>query len=257
MDVHSFERRLGRFQAFGILLVLVVASVSAFQIRTNQISPLPPPPSSHRIEGASGGRGFDARDALDVLPKFTGDDIVDLDKARDFARHYGKYTYEEVEHMRNGESKRSFATAGACLEPLRVSSSVFRLPFRSLARFFFRLFPRRRRCFAKDLHADRVKNDSPDDVLFLERYLEDELTSQLQSLKDDMPNPYLFRYSDEDVPKGLFVSEEGSSESTGTASTTDTQNIVALEFPVLLLEEGVLETLAIFMVAGIVMMLPQ
>jgi len=209
MDVHSFERRLGRFQAFGILLVLVVASVSAFQIRTNQISPLPPPPSSPRIEGASGGRGFDARDALDVLPKFTGDDIVDLDKARDFARHYGKYTYEEVEHMRN------------------------------------------------DLHADRVKNDSPDDVLFLERYLEDELTSQLQSLKDDMPNPYLFRYSDEDVPKGLFVSEEGSSESTGTASTTDTQNTVALEFPVLLLEEGVLETLAIFMVAGIVMMLPQ
>jgi hypothetical protein len=209
MDKHSFERRLGRFQAFGILLALVVASVSAFQIRTNQISPLPPPPSSPRIEGASGGRGFDARDALDMLPKFTGDDIVDLDKARDFARHYGKYTYEEVEHMRN------------------------------------------------DLHADRVKNDSPDDVLFLERYLEDELTSQLQSLKDDMPNPYLFRYSDEDVPKGLFGSEEGSTESTGTASTTDTQNTVALEFPVLLLEEGVLETLAVFMVAGIVMMLPQ
>jgi len=211
MDKHSFERRFGRFQAFGILLVLV-AGVSAFQIRTNQISPLPPPPSSPRIEGASGGRGFDARDALDILPKFTGDDTVDLDKARDFTRHYGKYTYEEVEHMRN------------------------------------------------DLHADRVKNDSPDVVLFLERYLEDELTSQLQSLKDEMPNPYLFRYSDEDVPKGLFGTETASTESTGTASTTDTPNTVAedsFELPALLLEEGVLETLAIFMVAGILMMLSQ
>mmetsp|Transcript_22936 Transcript_22936/g.54246 ORF Transcript_22936/g.54246 Transcript_22936/m.54246 type:complete len:205 (-) Transcript_22936:67-681(-) len=204
MDKHSFERRIGRFRAFGILLLVLVVGASAFQIRTkNEISPPPP-----RIEGAygGGGRGFDARDVLDILPRSTGDN-VDLDKARDFAKHYGKYTYEEVEHMRN------------------------------------------------DLHADRVKNDSPDDVLFLERYLEDELTSQLQSLKDEMPNPYLFRYSDEDVPKGLFGSEAASIERTGTASTTDTHN--AFELPALLLEEGVLETLAIFMVAGILMMPPQ
>jgi hypothetical protein len=170
-------------------------------------------------------------DVLDILPKSTGlsttvdDDTVDLDKARDFASNYGKYSYEEVEHMRN------------------------------------------------DLHADRVKNDSPNDILFLERYLEDELTSQLQSLKDEMPDPYLFRYSDGEVPKGLFTSDVSATKSTGTTSTagikttnTDaiTENVEEIEkgttffnFPALLLQEGVLETIAIFIVAGFLVIAPQ
>jgi len=204
-----FGHRFGRIPGLGIHLVLFACSVSAFQLRTNEMSSSPP--SSSRNEGSSINGGFDTMDALDILPKSTGspttveDDTVDLDKARDFATNYGKYSYEEVKHMRN------------------------------------------------DLHADRVKNDSPNDILFLERYLEDELSSHLQSLKDEMPDPYLFRYSDGEVPKGLFSSEVSATK-TGI-KTTEVQSIF-FEFPALLLEEGVLETIAVFIVAGVLVMAP-
>ena len=85
-----------------------------------------------------------------------------------------------------------------------------------------------------------------------------------------MPNPYLFRYSGEDVPKGLFRSETEATKSTSTTSTTvakkntaaeddkeiDTKTL-GFEFSALLLEEGVLETLAICIIAGVLLMVPQ
>jgi len=214
----------GRSTALTILLVLP-ASLRAFQ-------PLPFPQeikssSSNNNKGGGGGGGgnFDANDALDILSIASNNpssasavrddnddntigDIVDLDKARDLASHYGKYSYGEVETMRD------------------------------------------------DLHADRVKNDSPNDVLFLERYLEDELTSQLQALKDVTPKPYLFEHPRETTSRGMFA----STTATTTTTIADTPQQAASEtklsgfdFSGLFLE--LVETLAIGITASILVVI--
>ena len=116
-----------------------------------------------------------------------------------------------------------------------------------------------------DLHTHRFKNNAPSDILFLERFLEDELTSQLQALKADMPDPYLFR-QDMDIPSaGLFVSEnETETEITPTATTVasdlgpETETKGGFAAFKNLLEEGVVESLLICVVLGAMMMMtPQ
>jgi hypothetical protein len=94
-----------------------------------------------------------------------------------------------------------------------------------------------------DLHTHRFKNNAPSDILFLERFLEDELTSQLMALKADMPDPYLFR-KDMDIPfTGMFEIETETEGGFGAYKN--------------LLGEGVLESLVICIVLGLLMMAPQ
>mmetsp|Transcript_23535 Transcript_23535/g.52153 ORF Transcript_23535/g.52153 Transcript_23535/m.52153 type:complete len:246 (+) Transcript_23535:265-1002(+) len=152
---------------------------------------------------------------------------VDLDQAQDFANHFGKYSYEQIERMRN------------------------------------------------DLHTHRVQSmlslgeDNPsNDVLFLERFIEDDLTSQLEALREDMPDPYLFRYPDKDVgvPKETNERSPVSPASTETTGATEkdarkknkkeTDNNKFDLFQKLL-KDGVLESMAICIVLGYLMMAPQ
>ena len=94
--LHDTTHRLGRILGVTSLLILLEFS-RAFQPRTNQASTSTAPIKT-----------FDANDALNILTeaKTEGIDVVDinLDKAREFASHYGKYSYDEVQHMRNGTS---------------------------------------------------------------------------------------------------------------------------------------------------------
>ena len=103
----------------------------------------------------------------------------------------------------------------------------------------------------EDLHAHRSLNDSPSNILFLERILEDELTSQLNALKETMPDPYLFQYPNQEVPSaGLFV------ETADTPEDPEVEKKVPGQYGKLL-GEGVVESLAICLVLGLLMMSPH
>ena len=96
--LYDFTRRLGHIVGVTSLLILVEVS-RAFQPKTN--SPHPPETATKHT--------FDPNDALKILEeaKSAGIDTdvdVNLDKAREYASHYGKYSFEEVEHMRDGKS---------------------------------------------------------------------------------------------------------------------------------------------------------
>lgn len=115
------------------------------------------------------------------------------------------------------------------------------------------------------MHIHRFKNDAPSDILFLERFLEDELTSQLLALKADMPDPYLFR-KDTDIPSAGLFGSENETETTPTPTTvaseskTETETETKVSFAAFknLLEEGVVESLLICVVLGAIMMMtPQ
>ena len=122
-----------------------------------------------------------------------------------------------------------------------------------------------------DLHAHRILNDSPSDILFLERIIEDELSSQLKSLKEQLPEPYLFRYPDYDgdIPHtGLFGSsmeqEWHSFDPPTIASTTtvtDTEPEKKSFSPMAdakkIVGEGVFESVVICIVLTLLMMAPD
>ena len=55
-----------------------------------------------------------------------GDVGINLEKARSFASHYGKYSYEEVEHMRNGASNGN-TISGCLLDIISGHSRIFLL----------------------------------------------------------------------------------------------------------------------------------
>lgn len=133
--------------------------------------------------------------------------------------------------------------------------------------------------FDLDLHAHRILNDSPSDVLFLERIIEDELTSQLHSLKEHMPDPYLFRYPDYDyseVPSyGLFGgnipkadthsdTQEAASTTATTTTTTAPKELIpssslsnVLAESKELLGEGFVESMVICVALAVVMLTPH
>ena len=96
-----YKERFGYILTFTALLVFVEVS-HAFQPRPNKSKT-----ASTQTEWAS----FDTNDPIDIFsqsnnPKVSFEvvDKVDLDKAREFAGNFGKYSYAEVEHMRDGES---------------------------------------------------------------------------------------------------------------------------------------------------------
>jgi len=196
---------LGRILGLTSVWLLLSGPVCcfAFRLRTARTSPA--------------GAGFDVYDALSILPEDPRSKPptpvhIDLDKAQDLARNFGKYSFVEVEHMRD------------------------------------------------DLHAHRFLNDSPNDVLFLERVLEDELTSQLESLKEQMPDPYLFRY--DDTPSVGLFSTNGNEESDKRSSSSN----IVIDFPHInglgkvenqLLMEGIVEPLIICFVLGLLITVPQ
>jgi len=233
--MRDFTERLGHILGFTSLLILLELS-RAFQPRTRKISS---PPAAAQTEG--GISGLDVHNALNILPEARGrfqkpnfdvdidiDIDIDLDKARDFANHFGKYSYEEIEHMRD------------------------------------------------DLHTHRIQslilvgehNSSPSDLLFLERFLEDDLTSQLQALTEDMPDPYLFRYPDQDLPFKIATSSESEIPihslkevlfgwETTAAPESPHDEKKRFDPPGNILGEGVLESLAICVILGLLMMIPE
>ena len=103
--LYDFTRRLGRILGFTSLWILIDHSATAFQPKG---APNKTPSSTYKTENFE---IFDAHDAFNILNERVVEanvDIgIDLDKARDFASHYGKYSYEEVEHMRDGTSNRT------------------------------------------------------------------------------------------------------------------------------------------------------
>jgi len=232
--IHDFTHRLGHVLAVTSLLILLEIS-RAFQPRMNT-NKVRSSPTTHTDGDTTVGLDIDIdiNIGVGIASEGTGSPFpflpptveVDLDKAKDFASHFGKYSFEEVEHMRD------------------------------------------------DLHADRLKNDSPDEVLFLERYLEDELTSQLLSLKEEMPDPSLFRYSDELPDPILFdyshTEDLSQSVSTFASGFAPVPAVVAGEAPLvqhnepkgfdiyrLLLHEGVKESLVCCLVLGFLVLVPQ
>lgn len=205
------QQCLVRFSAIASMLVLLLPGDSfAFRPSSSNsgANKMRTPTQTPPIEGDT---RFDARDALNirVLPRAESKPPVvdvDLGKARDLARHFGKYTYKEIQHMRD------------------------------------------------DLKEHRFRNDSPSDVLFLERLFEDELTSQLQALKDDMPEPYLFR--DDPPTRGLFGNERRTARGAATIPAAETTKAPKGGFDIVerLLDEGVLEYLVICIIVGLVML---
>jgi len=109
------QQCLGPFSAIIFLLVLLVFVLpgdsfafrpSSVKIANKMRSPTQTPPSGGDIR-------FDASDALDVrvLPQPESKSPVmdvDLVKARDLAGHFGKYTYEEIENMRDDLKEHHF-----------------------------------------------------------------------------------------------------------------------------------------------------
>jgi hypothetical protein len=202
------QQCLGPFSAIIFLLVLLLPGDS-FAFRPSGTKSANKMRSPTQTPPIGGDIRFDASDALNirVLPQpESKPPVMDVDfvKARDLARHFGKYTYEEIENMRD------------------------------------------------DLKEHRFRDVSPSEV-FLGRLFEDELTSQLQALKDGMPDPYLFR--DDPSTKGLF-SSEGHTASTHPASVAEKTKTTkgGLDIIERLFDEGVLEYLVICIVAGIIML---
>jgi len=203
------QQRLGPFAAIIFLLVLLLPGDS-FAFRPSSVKSANKMRSPTQTPPCGGDIRFDASDALDVrvLPQPESKSPVmdvDLVKARDLAGHFGKYTYEEIENMRD------------------------------------------------DLKEHHSRNVSPSEV-FLGRLFEDELTSQLQALRDDMPDPYLFR--DDPATKGLFRSERHTASSTSPALVAEKTKTTKSRFDIVdrLFDEGVLEYLVICIVAGITML---
>eukprot|EP00532_Pseudo-nitzschia_australis_P011065 CAMPEP_0168235524 /NCGR_PEP_ID=MMETSP0140_2-20121125/18928_1 /TAXON_ID=44445 /ORGANISM="Pseudo-nitzschia australis, Strain 10249 10 AB" /LENGTH=178 /DNA_ID=CAMNT_0008168555 /DNA_START=176 /DNA_END=712 /DNA_ORIENTATION=+ len=160
----------------------------------------------------------DSRSSGDAQNKNNFIDI-DLVKAQNFASHFGKYSYGEIEHMRD------------------------------------------------DLHTHRLQNiaigndEYSNDLLFLERVLEDDLTSQLNALQDDMPDPYLFRYPDGDNGANFDTETKAKADPIPSPNifheASDQDNVTkrkSLNLYGELVEEGVLESLAICAMLGFLMM---
>lgn len=200
---------------------MLLQGSDAFQpLKQNQINYNPPTTKS----------GDDKKtvmtDEMKILPqadsRISGDaqnknDFIDIDfvKAQDFASHFGKYSYREIEHMRD------------------------------------------------DLHTHRLQNTAigndeySNDLLFLERVLEDDLNSQLNALQDDMPDPYLFRYPDENSGANIDTEAEPIPSPNNFHEASDQDNVAErknLNLYGELVEEGVVESLAICAMLGFLMM---
>jgi hypothetical protein len=135
---------------------------------------------------------------------------IDLDKARDYVNHFGKYPVKDIEKMRDD------------LHAHRIQSMVFSSPIHT----------------------------APEEV-FEEKALEDELNLQLHLLQEEFPDPYLFPQTLEtDAMAELPHMKDG----THSQKLQDEKNIALLEE---MAEEGVLESLAICGIIGLLMMAPQ
>lgn len=250
---HDTTKRLGRILGITSLLVLV-ETTSSFRPKAGSSTPPSPP----KIEGEL-LTSFDVHDALDILSSskeaFDADTVadIDLDAARDYASHFGKYPYEEIEHMRDGKPLKVCYLTNVLSLFWNAQAST-RFDFLSLdvvlistsMLYFDVVFVLVVRNIQIDLQAHLFQNDSPSDVLFLERILEDELSSQLLALEEKMPDPYLFRHPDREV--GIF---------SGTDSTSQTTDQKGLDKYKQLVGEGVLESLVMCVVLCLLTMNPQ
>ena len=124
----------------------------------------------------------------------------------------------------------------------------------------------------KDLHTHRAESmahGDTSDILFLERFLEDDLNSQLKLLnKENTPDddPYLFRHQDDVAPivskvevedKVVAAVQVENSDEQGTPKAAAVENKNKLGLHPELLEEGVLESLAICVLLGLLVMAPR
>eukprot|EP00532_Pseudo-nitzschia_australis_P014028 CAMPEP_0168225776 /NCGR_PEP_ID=MMETSP0140_2-20121125/12953_1 /TAXON_ID=44445 /ORGANISM="Pseudo-nitzschia australis, Strain 10249 10 AB" /LENGTH=154 /DNA_ID=CAMNT_0008156605 /DNA_START=83 /DNA_END=547 /DNA_ORIENTATION=- len=115
---------------------------------------------------------------------------------------------------------------------------------------------------AQNFASHAIGNDEySNDLLFLERVLEDDLTSQLNALQDDMPDPYLFRYPDGDNGANFDTETKAKADPIPSPNifheASDQDNVTkrkSLNLYGELVEEGVLESLAICAMLGFLMM---
>ena len=95
------------------------------------------------------------------------------------------------------------------------------------------------------------------DMLFLERVLEDDLNFQLAALEADMPEPYLFRYPDKDPVATASV--EAVADPIIFHESLEEDKVANYEKSNLygeLVQEGVIESIAICAILGFLMVTP-
>ncbi|VEU35519.1 unnamed protein product [Pseudo-nitzschia multistriata] len=206
--IQTSSRFLGRLLGFTSLLILLESS-GAFQPRKQNQASTPSKSSSDEKKTVMS-------DEMNIL--FERHDRVAndlIDKAQEFASHFGKYSYGEVENMRD------------------------------------------------NLHKHRVQNmaigndEYSSDMLFLERVLEDDLNFQLAALEADMPEPYLFRYPDKDPVATASV--EAVADPIIFHESLEEDKVANYEKSNLygeLVQEGVIESIAICAILGFLMVTP-
>lgn len=110
-----------------------------------------------------------------------------------------------------------------------------------------------------DIHAHRVQtmvfgdSAAPEDIV-QERFLEDELTLQSHLLKSETPDPYLFPEVVSDSKPELKEKLPHLQDGTAAAKLEEEKEIFFWEE---MMEEGVLESLAICGMIGFLMMVPR
>ncbi len=179
----------------------------------------------------------------------------DLDLAEDLANNFGKYSVDEIETCLDGTKNRElFLMHGMELPECLISFSLLfcNLPF----------------CFFVELHARRVQHvafqddvNSPD--IIKERFLETELIMQLEALKQEMPESYLFPDEDPfDADIDTSMNIDGLLEdntSVDVKPIKETKDVKKPKGSLLgeLANEGVLESIAICAFIGYIMFAPD
>lgn len=182
----------------------------------------------------------------------------DLDLVEDLANNFGKYSVDEIE---------------LCLDGTKKKNLIYNvtLQWMTFSHFFLA-----NRCSVEliELHARRVQHvafqddvNSPD--VIKERFLETELIMQLEALKQEMPESYLF--PDEDLfDSGIdttSMSIDGLLEDSEVQAAVDLQSPQETELSTGtgtktslfkgLANEGVLETIAMCLFIGFVLLAPD
>jgi hypothetical protein len=163
-----------------------------------------------------------------------------MDRAKDCAEHFGKCSVKEMQQLKHGKGT--------------VDTHVESISFESL----FSNIPVCRSSLLLDLHEKRIQDlvfgqttvSAPEDA-FEQRLIEQlELSLQLNLLQEEMPPSYLFP----EAVDGPMEELPHLTDGTIAAKVKQEEHTMVLGF---LMEEEVLESLAICALIGALMMAPQ
>lgn len=197
-----------------------------------------------------------SRQAMKPSKLFAEDSFggFDLDLAEDLASNFGKYSVDEIETCLDGKQcSELFMKHGVGPPEYIIACSLLQTIL----------------LFVLELHSRRVQHvafqddvNSPD--IIKERFLETELIMQLEALKQDMPDSYLFPDEDDfDADIDTSMSIDGLLEDNVAAvdvkPVKKTKDVKKKNVSLLgeLANEGVLESIAICAFIGYIMFAPD